>query len=136
MCKRTPISVILFLIYLWPLHGYGWEGKQDNKAAENLAQMKDRELCTEAQAVCTHAAVPGAGMAMEGLDYLATIRQAVQKKHGQADPVWLTDAVTAITKHTPQHCPQACVWRQVKKHKTQSSAARESAPAQEPAPSP
>jgi hypothetical protein len=136
MCKRATVGVILFLICLWPLRGHGWEGKQDNKAAENLAQMKDRELCTEAQAVCARAAVPGAGMAMEGLDYLATIRLAVQQKHGQADPIWLTDAVTAITKHTPQHCPHACVWRQAKKRRARSSAAGESPPSQEHAPSP
>jgi len=81
--------------------------------------------------VCTRAAVPGAGMAMEGLDYLAAIRLAVQKKHGQADQSWLTDAVTAITKHTPQHCPQACAQVREKKRQGDSSAAVE-----EPAPSP
>lgn len=86
--------------------------------------------------MCTSAAVPGAGMAMEGLDYLASIRQAVQKKHGQADPLWLTGAVTAITKHTPQHCPHACARVQEKKRKGRSSAAAGEPAPQEYAPTP
>jgi len=129
--KRAIINVIVLLICLWPLRAQGWKGKQDNKAAENLAQMGDQQLCAEARAVCTRAAVPGAGMGMEGLDYLATIRQAVQQKHGQADPPWLADSVTAITKHTPQHCPHACVWKQAKKRKALAPAAEEAPPAQE-----
>ena len=131
MGKRATVSVLLFLLCLWPLRGQGWEGKQDNKAAENLAQMKDRDLCTEAQAICARAAIPGAGLAMEGLDYLATIRQAVQKKHGQAAPRWLTDAVTAVSKRTPQHCPHACGGKQGPKRPTPSAAAGESPPSQE-----
>ena len=130
------VGVIVFLTCLWPLRAQGWEGKQDNKAAENLAQMDDRYLCAEAQAVCTQAAVPGAGMAMEGLDYLATIRQAVQQKHGQADPAWLADSVTAITKHSPQHCPRTCVWKQAKKRKVPVPAVAEMPPVQEHTPSP
>ena len=135
MYHRTTVGVILFVVCLWPPQAHAWKGKQDNKATENLAQMKDSELCAEARAVCTRAAVPGAGMAMEGLDYLASIRQAVQKKHGQADPPWLTGAVTAISKHTPQHCPHACRWVQEKKRKGRSAAAGGPAP-EEHAPAP
>jgi hypothetical protein len=124
----------LFLICLWPLRVHAWEGKQDNKASENLAQLRDRELCAEARAVCARAAVPGAGMEMEGLDYLAAIRQAVQKKHGVADPPWLADTVTAITQHTPQHCPRACARGREKKHKGQSPAAVEGSAVQEHSP--
>lgn len=136
MYKRATVGVFLFLVCLWPLQAHAWKGKQDNKASENLAQMEDKELCAEAQAVCTRAAVPGAGMAMEGLDYLAAIRQAVQKKHGQADPPWLTGAVTAISKHTPQHCPHACRWVQEKKRKGRSAAAAGGPAPQEHAPAP
>src|SRR5262249_1619389 len=119
-----------------PPQAHAWKGKQDNKATENLAQMKDSELCAETRAVCTSAAVPGAGMAMEGLDYLASIRQAVQQKHGQADPPWLTGAVTAISKHTPEHCPRACARAQGKRHKGRPAAAAGAPAPQESAPTP
>jgi hypothetical protein len=131
MCKRATVSVIVCLMCLWPLRAQGWKGKQDNKAAENLAQLGDQQLCTEARAVCSRAAVPGAGMGMEGLDYLATIRQAVQQKHGQADPSWLADSVTAVTKHTPQHCPHTCASKQAKKHRAPAPVAEGAPPSQE-----
>jgi len=136
MYHRTTVGVILFVVCLWPPQAHAWKGKQDNKATENLAQMKDSELCAETRAVCTSAAVPGAGMAMEGLDYLASIRQAVQKKHGQADPPWLTGAVTAVSKHTPEHCPRACARVKEKKRKRRSAAAVGGPAPQEPAPTP
>jgi hypothetical protein len=46
-------------------------------------------------------------MAMEGLDYLAVIRQAAQKKYGETVPSWLEEVATAIAKHAPQQCPTA-----------------------------
>ena len=82
-----------------------WEGKTNNKAVADLARMGDAELCTEAVEVCLHSAQPGSGMAMEGLDYLAVIRQAAQKKYGETVPAWLEEVATAIAKHDPQQCP-------------------------------
>ena len=84
-----------------------WEGKKDNKAPDTLASMSDAELCTEAVDVCLYSAQPGEGMAMEGLDYLAVIRQAAQKKYGEKVPSWLEEVATAIAKHDPQQCPTA-----------------------------
>jgi hypothetical protein len=101
------LGVLLFLLgFGVPLVG-AWEGKTNNKAAGDLARMGDAELCTEAVDVCLHSAQPGTGMAMEGLDYLAVIRQAAQKKHGETVPSWLEEVATAIAKHDPQQCPTA-----------------------------
>ena len=83
------LGVFLLLLGLgMPLVG-AWEGKTDNKAPDDLARMGDAELCIEAVDVCRHAAQPGAGMAMEGLDYLAVIRQGAQQKYGETVPSWL-----------------------------------------------
>jgi hypothetical protein len=107
MYTQVFFGIFLFLASLGtPLVG-AWEGKQDNKAASDLARMGDAELCTEAVDVCTHSAQPGEGKAMEGLDYLAVIRQAAQKKYGEAVPSWLEEVATAIAKHEPQQCPTA-----------------------------
>jgi hypothetical protein len=101
------LGVLFLLLGLGvPLVG-AWEGKTNNKAADDLARMGDAELCTEAVDVCLHSAQPGTGLAMEGLDYLAVIRQAVQKKHGETVPSWLEEVATAIAKHAPQQCPTA-----------------------------
>jgi len=100
------LGVLLLIGLGVPLAG-AWEGKTDNKAVENLASMGDAELCTEAVDVCMHSAQPGEGMAMEGLDYLAVIRQAAQKKYGETVPPWLEEVATAIAKHDPQQCPTA-----------------------------
>ena len=98
--------LLLFLGLGGPLVG-AWEDKKDNKAPDDLARRGDAELCTEAVDVCRHAAQSGAGMAMEGLEYLAVIRQAAQKRHGGTVPSWLEDVATAIAKHDPQQCPTA-----------------------------
>ena len=110
MNQRATLRILVLLASLGtPLVG-AWEGKSDNKAVEDLARMNDKELCTEAVDVCLHSAQPDAGMAMEGLDYLAVIRQAAQRKYGKAIPSWLEDVATAIAKHEPQQCPAtACV---------------------------
>ena len=116
-CRQHPpernllIGISLGVLFLLlglgvPLVG-AWEGKTNNKAADDLARMGDAELCTEAVDVCLHSAQPGTGMAMEGLDYLAVIRQAAQKKHGETVPSWLEEVATAIAKHDPQQCPTA-----------------------------
>jgi hypothetical protein len=116
-CMQPPLESNFFrgmsLGVLFLLLGFGvplveaWEGKKNNKAAADLARMGDAELCTEAVEVCLHSAQPDTGMAMEGLDYLAVIRQAAQKKHGETVPSWLEDVATAIAKHDPQQCPTA-----------------------------
>jgi len=104
---RMSLGVLLLLIGLSvPLVG-AWEDKKDNKAADDLARMGDAELCAEAVDVCLHAAQPGAGLEMEGLDYLAVIRQVVQKKHGETGPSWLEEVATAMATHDPPRCPTA-----------------------------
>jgi len=113
--RQHPVERTLFrgmsLGVLFLLLGLGvplveaWEGKTNNKAVADLARMGDAELCTEAVEVCLHSAQPGTGMAMEGLDYLAVIRQAAQKKYGETVPAWLEEVATAIAKHDPQQCP-------------------------------
>jgi len=120
---RIRVSVATFLLFagLGMSLARAWEGKQDNKAADDLARMGDAELCTEAVDVCMHSAQPGEGRAMEGLDYLAVIRQAAQKKYGEAVPPWLEEVATAIAKHDPQQCPAtACTAKRgkeaVRKH--------------------
>ena len=101
------LGALLLLMGLGvPLAG-AWESNKDNKAADYLARMGDAELCTEALDVCMHSAQSGAGLAMEGLEYLAVIRQAAHKKYGEAVPSWLEEVTTAITKHDPQQCPTA-----------------------------
>src|SRR5262249_51181430 len=88
-----------------------WEGNQDNKAVEDLARLSDHELCHETVAVCQHAAQPGEGTAMEGLDYLTVIRQAVQQKYGSTTPRWFEALATAIAKHEPRQCTSVvCSW--------------------------
>jgi len=57
--------------------------------------------------VCRHAAPEGSEVVMEGLDYLSTIRRAVQKNPGEDLPPWFTEASTAIAEHEPQRCPAA-----------------------------
>ena len=105
--RGVSLGVLLFLIGFGVPPVGAWEGKTNNKAAGDLARMGDAELCTEAVDVCLHSAQPGTGMAMEGLDYLAVIRQAAQKKHGETVPSWLEEVATAIAKHDPQQCPTA-----------------------------
>jgi hypothetical protein len=107
LLRGMSLGVLFLLLGLGvPLVG-AWEGKTNNKAAADLARMGDAELCTEAVDVCLHSAQPGTGMAMEGLDYLAVIRQAAQQKYGEAVPSWLEEVATAIAKHDPQQCPTA-----------------------------
>jgi hypothetical protein len=105
MRMGMSLGAFLLLIGLGGQLAGAWEGKKDNKAPDALARMGDVELCAEAVAVCLHAAQPGAGLEMEGLDYLAVIRQAAQKKHGETVPSWLEDVATAVAKHDPQQCP-------------------------------
>ena len=107
MRRQMILGILMFVAGLGLSRARAWEGKRDNKAVENLAGMTDGDLCTEAVDVCMHAAPPGRGMAMEGLDYLAVIRQAAQKKYGEAVPSWLEEVATAIAKHDPQQCPTA-----------------------------
>jgi hypothetical protein len=103
------MTLLWFLLFasLWALPVQAWEGKQDNKGSEQLARLSDQALCQEAVAVCTTAAAPSAGMGMEAVEYLGSMRQVVQKQGEAAVPAWLTEASTAITTHEPQRCPTA-----------------------------
>jgi hypothetical protein len=100
LSRHGPGGLFLLLGLGVPRVG-AWDGKTNTKAADDLARMGAAELCTEAVAVCLHSAQPGTGMAMEGLDYLAVIRQAAQKKYGETVPSWLEEVATAIAKHDP-----------------------------------
>ncbi len=104
MVYRLLLTMFIFFAPAAMSRAQAWEGKQDNKAVEDLARLSDRELCHETVAVCQHAAQTGEGMAMEGLDYLTVIRQAVLKKYGSTTPAWFEELATAIAKHEPQQC--------------------------------
>jgi len=85
---------------------HSWEGKQNNMAVEDLARLSERQLCEETVSVCQRATQPGEGLKMEGLDYLAVIRQAIQKKYGDEtpSPVWFEPLATAIAKQEASQC--------------------------------
>ena len=104
MVYRILLGMFILLAGGALLGAEAWEGKQDNKAVENLARLSDHDLCQETVDVCRHAAQTGEGMAMEGLDYLTVIRQAVHEKYGSTTPPWFDELATAIAKHEPQQC--------------------------------
>ena len=105
MVRRMLIGVVVLAIGALPSVTRSWEGKQNNMAVEDLAKLSDRQLCEETVSVCQRATQPGEGMKMEGLDYLATIRQAVQKKYGETPPpAWFDPLATAIAKQDASQC--------------------------------
>ena len=137
MWKQAAIGVILFLACLGVLPAQAWEGKKDNKAVDDLERMDEWELCQEVDEVCNQAALPASEITMEGLDYLTTIRRAMQKRHGEELPLWFPEASTAIATHAQQHCPSAaCVRLKAGRRAQHSPAADEEPAAQEQAPAP
>jgi hypothetical protein len=100
-------SLLLLLAYIGPLPAQAWEDKEDNKALGELERMGDWEICQEVEQVCQHAAPQDSGVGMEGLEYLSTVRQALEKRHGGTLPAWLMEASSAIAAHEPHRCPSA-----------------------------
>jgi hypothetical protein len=107
MLHQATVGMMLLLACVGIRPAQAWEDKEDNKALGELERMADWEVCQEVDQVCLHAAPPDSGVVMEGLEYLSTIRQAVQKRHGGALPAWLTEASSAIAAREPQRCPSA-----------------------------
>jgi|GEM_PF-3408255 len=105
MVRRMLMGVAVLAIGSLPSGTLSWDGKQDNMALEDLARLSDRQLCEETVSVCQRATQPGEGMKMEGLDYLAVIRQAVHKKYGEtSSPAWFEPLATAIAKQDAPQC--------------------------------
>ena len=107
MLKQATVGALLLLACSWTLPAQAWEGKKDNKAVEDLERMTDRELCQETSEVCRRAAPPDSEVAMEGLEYLSTIRRAVQRDPGEALPPWFMEMSSAIAARELQRCPAA-----------------------------
>lgn len=104
MVRRLLIGVMVALGSL-PSVILSWEGKQNNMAVEDLARLTERQLCEETVSVCHRATQPGEGLKMEGLDYLAVIRQAIDKKYGERPaPAWFEPLATAIAKQEAAQC--------------------------------
>lgn len=105
MVRRMVMGVLVLVMGSLPIETLSWEGKQNNMAVEDLTRLSDRQLCEETVSVCQRATQPGEGMKMEGLDYLAVIRQAVHKKYGEAPaPSWFEPLATAIAKQEASQC--------------------------------
>ena len=105
MVRCMLIGMVVLAIGSLPSETLSWDGKQNNMAMEDLARLSDRQLCEETVSVCQRATQPGAGLKMEGLDYLAVIRQAVQKKYGETpSPSWFEPLATAIAKQEASRC--------------------------------
>ena len=105
MVRRMFMGVVVLAIGALASETRSWEGKQNNMAMEDLARLSDRQLCEETVSVCQRATQPGEGMKMEGLDYLAIIRQAVHKKYGETlSPTWFEPLATAIAKQDASQC--------------------------------
>ena len=105
MVRRLLMGVVVLTIGCLPSATRSWEGKQNNMAVEDLARLSDRQLCEETVSVCQRATQPGEGMKMEGLEYLALIRQAVDKKYGETpSPAWFEPLATAIAKQEASQC--------------------------------
>jgi hypothetical protein len=106
MVRRILMGVLVLAIGSLPSETRGWDGKQENMAVEDLARLSDRQLCEETISVCQRATQPGEGMKMEGLEYLAVIRQAIHKKYGETPaPAWFEPLATAIAKQDAPQCP-------------------------------
>jgi hypothetical protein len=105
MMRRILIGVVVLAIASLPSVILSWEGKQNNMAVEDLVRLSDQQLCEETVSVCQRATQPGEGMKMEGLDYLAVIRQAINKKYGETpSPAWFEPLATAIAKQEAAQC--------------------------------
>jgi hypothetical protein len=105
-----------------------WESKNDNKSLSELGQMKDWELCQEAQAVCVAAAIAGQageGGAADGVAYLTTIASVVRDRHHGHAPEWLEQMGQAVATKEWHLCPYAlCV--QLRHEHEQSKLGRQS----------
>ena len=105
MVRGMRVAVVVVAIGALAAETRSWEGKQNNMAVEDLTRLSDRQLCEEAVSVCQRATQPGAGLKMEGLDYLAVIRRAVSKKYGETSPpAWFEPLATAIAKQDASQC--------------------------------